>query len=308
MSRSLYLRAGKFIITVVCCAVSLRGYSQSLSKTAALLDPSATSYFQNQYLANPAMAGVDTGWHFNASYRGQINGIEGAPVTQFFSGDGYVGARVGAGLNIFNDKAGLLARTRIAGSYAYHLPLNDYGAKLNFGLSLAMNFQRLDYSKINGDPNDPAARQYNNRDDYFEADFGMAYTDRHWTAQASLPNIRAMFTGKSYPGVDGGTVFFSALAYKFDLYGAVSSVTPKACFRSIKGYDPIIDVGLNVGFVQNVLNLTALYHTTGSFAFGVGVYVMNTVRLNAFYNTQTSGLRNYTDGTYEVGLTVDLFK
>ncbi|MFB6456207.1 PorP/SprF family type IX secretion system membrane protein [Chitinophaga sp. Hz27] len=308
MSCSLYSKAGKFMITVMCCAVSFKGYSQSLSKTAALLDPSATSFYQNQYLANPAMAGIDTGWHFNAAYRGQINGIDGAPKTKFFSADGYVGSRVGAGLNIFSDEAGLLTRTRVAGTYAYHLPLNDNGARLNFGLSLALNFQRLDYSKINGDPSDPAAAAFNRRDDYFEADFGMAYTNNHWTAQASLPNIRATFSGNSYPGVDGGTIFFSALSYKFDLDGAVSSVEPKACYRTIKGYDDIVDLGVNVGFLHNVANLTALYHTTGSFAFGAGVYILNTVRLNAFYNTQTTGLKNYTDGTYEVGLTVNLFK
>src|SRR5690606_14004655 len=108
-------------------------------------------WFQNQYLANPAMAGIDTGLHLNAAYRRQWTGVEGAPKTAFFTADGLVGKRVGAGLSIFNDQAGLIDRTRIALSYAYHLPLGNRGQRLHFGLSLALNVQRLDYSHVDGD-------------------------------------------------------------------------------------------------------------------------------------------------------------
>ncbi|MBV7530273.1 PorP/SprF family type IX secretion system membrane protein [Chitinophaga sp. sic0106] len=281
---------------------------QSLSRTGALLDPSSTQYYQNQYLANPAMAGIDTGFHFNAAYRRQLDGIDGAPTTQFFSADGYIGNRIGGGINVMNDKAGLLNRTRIAATYAYHLPLSDRGNALHFGLSLGMNFQRIDYSKVNGDPNDPSVNAFNRRDDYFEADYGMAYTDRHWTIQASLPNIRSTFSNKDYVGADGGVVFFSGVSYKFRLDGVFSSLEPKACYRSIKGYDGIVDLGVNLGLLQQKLNVMGLYHTSGTYTVGAGFYLLDAVRLNIMYTKQSGGYKNYTDGGFEAGLTLDLFK
>lgn len=303
----------KHMRTLLLCFILLTagGYlqstAQSLSNIPAPLEPSATQYFQNQYLANPAMAGIDTGVHLNAAYRRQLNGIDGAPVSKYFTADGYFGNRVGGGIHVFNDQAGLMNRSRIALSYAYHLPLSDRGQQLHFGLSLAMNFQRIDYKLINGDDTDPSIGAFNRRDNYFEGEFGMAYTDQHWTLQGSLPNIRSVFTGDD-KAVDGGTLYFTAVAYKFQPEGTVSSIVPKVCFRGVRGANNIVDAGVNVGFLHDVANVLALYHTSGSFTGGLGVNIMQTVTLQAMYTTQTNGIKTYVDGGYEIGLTINLFK
>lgn len=280
---------------------------QSLSEAQALLEPSGTQYFQNQYLANPAMAGIDSGLHLNAAYRKQWTGMEGAPVTQFFTADYAMGKRVGWGVNVFNDKAGLINRTRAAVSYAYHLPLSQDGKTLHFGLSLGMNFQRLDYKLIDGEINDPSIGAFNRRDDYFEAEFGMAYVHKGLTLQAALPNIRSLVSGEN-KGVNGGGIFFSAASYKFDLEGTVNSVEPKLCYRGIRGYDNILDIGVNVTFLKNVANLMAVYHTSKSLTAGLGVDIMKTVMIQAMYTVQTGGMKSYVDGTYEIGATVHIFR
>jgi len=298
---------------LICCVLLTGGLcrqamAQSAGNSQALLEPSATQYFQNQYLANPAMAGADSGVHLNAAYRKQWSGVDGAPQTQFFTADALFGSRVGGGLHIFNDKAGLVQRTRIALTYAYHLPLGERGQTLHFGLSLAMNVQRLDYKSVNGDESDPSLGLFNRRDNYFEGEYGMAYTDEHWNIQGALPNVRSLFTGDD-KAVDGGTLFFSAASYKFiPQEGAVSSIEPKVCFRGVRGFDNILDAGLNVGFLDNVANVMAMYHTSKSVTAGAGVYLWQTVKLQVMYTTQTGGIRTYVDGTYEVGATVDLFK
>jgi type IX secretion system PorP/SprF family membrane protein len=169
-----------FVSCLILAAGSKAG-AQSLSNAQALLEPSGTQYFQNQYLSNPAMAGIEKGLHLNAAYRKQWSGIDGAPVTKFFTADGAMGNRVGAGLNIFNDVAGLINRTRIGLTYAYHLPLSDADHQLHFGLSLALNVQRIDYKNVNGDATDPSVSAFNRRDDYFEGEYGMAYTDTKLT-------------------------------------------------------------------------------------------------------------------------------
>ena len=39
-------------------------------------------YYQNQYLANPAFAGLEKGLELNGVYRKQLGNVEGAPTIQ----------------------------------------------------------------------------------------------------------------------------------------------------------------------------------------------------------------------------------
>lgn len=280
---------------------------QSLGNSQSLLEPSGTQYFTNQYLANPAMAGRDTGVHFNGAYRRQWAGTSGAPETKFFTADALFGARVGGGVTLYNDQAGIMDRTRVGLTYAYHLPVGADGKTLHFGLSVAMNFQRVDYKSVDGDISDPSIGAFNRRDDYFEGEYGMAYTDAHWNIQGAVPNIRALFTGDD-KGVDGGGIFFTAASYAFLPQGVVNRIEPKICYRGVKGYDNILDAGVNITFLDNVANLMGMYHSTKSITVGAGVNIMQTVMLQVMYNTQTGGIKTYVDGSYEIGLKVDLFR
>lgn len=299
-------------LLMLCCVVlatlfTRNAQAQGLGNSLGLLEPSATQFFQNQYLANPAMAGIDSGLHLNAAYRRQYNGIDGAPVTGHFSADGALGRRVGAGFKVFNDEAGLITRTRLAATYAYHLPLGLNNQELHFGLSLAFNIERLDYTKVDGDEADPSLGAFNRRDNYFEAEYGMAYTNGNLFVQAALPNVRSLFTGKDY-GVNGGGLFFTSVSYRFTPEGVISGFEPKVCYRGIKGYDNIVDAGFNLYVLDNVANLMGMYHTSKSFTAGVGFNIKKTVILQALYTTQTGGIKTYVDGTYEIGATVNLFR
>ncbi|PWV51412.1 PorP/SprF family type IX secretion system membrane protein [Chitinophaga sp. S165] len=305
MSYKSYIRS--FIVSSLFLAAGInKAGAQSLSNAQALLEPSGTQYFQNQYLANPAMAGFEKGLHLNAAYRHQWGGIEGSPTTKFFSADGAVGNRVGAGLHLFNDVAGLINRTRVALTYAYHLPLTNPDQQLHFGLSLAWNVQRIDYKNLDGDINDPSIGAFNRRDNYFEAEYGMAYTDTRLNIQASIPNVRSLFTGDN-KGVDGGGIFFTAASYRFAVNESISSIEPKVCYRGVRGYDNILDMGVNVSILNDVANVMAMYHTSKSVTAGIGVNILKTVGIQAMYTSQTGGIKTYVDGTYEIGATVNLF-
>ena len=109
----------------------------SISSSSAQINPLGAQYFQNQYLANPAMAGYQSGMRLNLGYRNQWDNIPGSPKNVSVTGD-YGTEKVGVGINFFKDEAGLLNRSRIQGSYAYHLPLNDDSKKLHFGISLGL--------------------------------------------------------------------------------------------------------------------------------------------------------------------------
>lgn len=291
-----FLLAG-FLLLVA----SLPAGAQSFNNTPALLQPSGTQYYLNQYLANPAMAGLDSGLHLNAAHRRQWTGIDDAPVNTFITGDIRLGAS-GLGLNIFTDKAGQLSRTRVALSYAYHMPIDHSGYRqLHFGLSVAFSTSRVSYHELDGDFSDPSLAAYNSRNDYFEGEYGMAYTDRHLTLQVSVPNARTLFSGKEL-GVNSGTILYTAAAYRLDLGNAISSLEPKVCYRQVKRYDGIVDAGLQLGFLDDVVTVMGLYQSSKNFTGGAGVRLGKVVTVQALYTTQTGGLKNYADGSYELGV------
>ena len=279
--------------------------AQSFGKAINIFDPPEAQYFFNQYLANPAMAGLDSGIHINASYRRPWDAIPGAPVTQTVTADANIGSRVGVGLNFFNDKSGLMLRTRVAGTYAYHLPLGLNGQALHFGLSLAMEVQRINTKNLEGDLNDPSVGAFNRRDNYFESDFGMAYTDQHLTVQAAMPNLIG-FVKNDNKDIVGQASFFSAVSYKFDTGEEVSKVEPKVAFRGVRGGKNILDAGANVGLLGNWANVFGMYHSSGSISAGAGFNYKSLLSVQGVYISQTTGYSTIMGNSFEVDLRVNI--
>ncbi|WP_308199426.1 PorP/SprF family type IX secretion system membrane protein [Chitinophaga sedimenti] len=259
-------------------------------------------------MGNPAFAGVDSGLHLNGAYRRQYENAPGVPVTMAFTADYYVGRRVGAGVNVQLDKAGLLSRSRVTLTYAYHLPLSITGEQqLHFGLSAGFRYDRLDTKSINADPNDPSMGLFNRRDNYFDGDFGIAYTDQHWTLQAALPNV-AGYLKEENREIANSSTFYAAASYRFGMGDAATTLEPKVAFRGVRHYKNIVDFGGNLTFLDNSLNVFGLYHTSKNFTAGAGFKVKETVNFQLAYTSQTSGLRNYPDANFTLGLTINLFR
>lgn len=151
--------------------------------------PSYTQYVLNNYILNPALAGIENYTDIRFSNRNQWTGINGAPVTSYFTIHTAIGkkddhttatsfsmkgvnprgaqywdeytapaAHHGVGLSVINDKAGYLNRWSAYASYAYHLPLG-VRTTLAAGINMGVSSVNLDRSKIYWatlDPNDPA--------------------------------------------------------------------------------------------------------------------------------------------------------
>ncbi|WP_212005129.1 PorP/SprF family type IX secretion system membrane protein [Chitinophaga sp. HK235] len=283
--------------------------AQNVGNPSQLYEPMAAQYFLNQYMANAAMAGIDTGLHVYLAYQRQSSDMPGAPQAKALTADYKLFKRVGIGMNIFNDKAGLLNNTKVAFTYAYHLPLSASELSiLHFGLSGAFINRRLDTKSINGDITDPSINAFNRRDNYFEADFGMAFTRKGLNLQTSLPNLVSLLKDKSNDIGVNRSLFYSAASYRFDIDDQLTSIEPKVCLRGIKGYDNIIDAGANFVFFEDLFNVMAMYHSTKSFSAGAGINYKSVAGFQLVYNSQTSGLANYTNGTFELNLVVHLFK
>jgi type IX secretion system PorP/SprF family membrane protein len=275
----------------------------TISTVKAQLNPLASQYFQNQYLFNPAMAGINEGVNVNLAYSKQSFGVEGAQNVQSASVD-YQMNKVGLGINLNNQLSGVFRTTRAVVTYAYHLPLGGDNQKLNFGLSAGVVDRHINIGNVYGDQSDPTLANYNNNGTSVDGDFGVAYTSNKLTVQGALPNLRYLF--KDNGSTFEREVFFTAVSYKlFDPTNV--SIEPKVAYRQVKGFDNVLDAGANLAFSNNALSVQGFYHTSKSATFGAGVN-MAAYSVLAFYTTNTSSLSGYNNGDFEIALKINLGK
>lgn len=272
-------------------------------RSNAQLNPMGSAYYQNQYLLNPAMTGVTEGLQLNAGYRQQWTSMPGTPSTQVLTGDYGFGNRVGVGATVYNDKAGLLKRTGVAVTYAYHLPLSTEQEKLSFGLSLALAGQRIDYDDVSGDLGDSQISRFNDQPVQFDLHFGAAYSHKRLTVQAAIPGMRSALRkeDETYPADQ--SIYFTSVSYQWDFPHALNGLRlePKLAFRGVRGFDNIVDVGANLEFYNDILSVMGVYHSSRSATYGVGVNYKSFTVLG-MYTTQTHAMNGYASGNFELGL------
>jgi len=137
--------------------------------------PLYNQYMLNPYLINPAVAGSDGYTTLNLTVRNQWVGFRNAPMTQAFSMQTRLlkrsfivktkspkkrklkpsrSGRVGLGGMIFNDVNGLMQRTGVNFTYAYHIRIRE--SQLSFGLNGVVYQMKLhDKDLTFYNPNEP---------------------------------------------------------------------------------------------------------------------------------------------------------
>jgi type IX secretion system PorP/SprF family membrane protein len=167
-------------------------YVLIVSCANAQQQPYYTQYILNNFILNPALAGIENYWDCKVSYRNQWVGLDGAPKTMYLTVHTPLGktdydretpttipdlraknlgakqfsmeytappAHHGVGFTILNDKTGPLSRIAAYGSYAYHLPVG-IKTTLSFGLSLGVQEVKVDFAALDfgqANPIDPLA-------------------------------------------------------------------------------------------------------------------------------------------------------
>jgi type IX secretion system PorP/SprF family membrane protein len=126
--------------------------------------PMYSQYMMNRFLLNPAVAGYDGLTTLNLTAREQWMGLPYSPRTVALSADtrlikppaGLPGRRrtidlfrpgnVGLGAYVYNDRSGLIDRTGMQVSYAYHIWMQEH--QLSFGFSLTGFQMKIDERRI----------------------------------------------------------------------------------------------------------------------------------------------------------------
>ncbi|MDB4925782.1 PorP/SprF family type IX secretion system membrane protein [Mucilaginibacter sp.] len=274
----------------------------------AQLNPFNAMYYQNPYMYNPAMAGLSRVLTINTSYRQQWSGFPGTPKTGSLTADFQPADKVGLGLNINDDQAGLIRQTRIMGTYAYHLSLNGQNQQLHFGLSFGIDDSRVDYNNVTGDLSDTEIALYNQLKPYVDGDLGIGYTDNNLSVGAAVPNLKAAFFKSSDDRFDADRMLFiTTVSYKIPMQNDDRSfmLTPLAAFRMVKSYNSIVDVGINFNLNNYGLYMQSIYHSSRSVGLGFGLD-QGSYALSFNYNLETGSLTQYTQGAFEFGLKLRL--
>jgi type IX secretion system PorP/SprF family membrane protein len=263
-----------------------------------------SQFYENQYIGNPAMSGIEQGIVLNLSYRSQWRTLSGSPITQSFTAE-YGKGQVGAGINIYNDKADLLGRQRAVGTYSYHLPLDYDSKKVHFGISLGVSNSTLDNDRVIGDTGDPLLDDYK-RKPYLVGDFGVAYTSEKLTLQAALPNMKKYFEKDERNMIDRAT-FLMSISYKVALEVEGVYLEPRFGYRGAKGIDNILDIGSSINFHNNLLTAMGMYHSNKSFTLGFGLKLEDRYSINGYYTNQWTELSTSFGGNFEIGLRAHVF-
>ena len=118
-----------------------------VSRSFGQLDPLYSQYHFNQYVINPAYAGMYENMSFTLNSRAQWFGLEGSPITNTFTAISNIGNSAGVGVRFMNDRIGIRTANElvVSGSYFIKSHLTTIGFGLQGGLTqVGNNLGKLD--------------------------------------------------------------------------------------------------------------------------------------------------------------------
>lgn len=299
--------------------------------------PYYTQYIMNNYIINPAVAGIENYWDVKASHRMQWVGLQDAPVTTYLTihgplkksaydnttatgfkargenprGQAYwrdyqaADPHQGVGFTILNDKTGPLNRFAAYSTYAYHIGLSPT-TNLSAGISVGITNMSLDASKLNFgtttvDPAVASSGTLNRLKPDVSAGLWLYSKDYFLglSAQQIVPQ-NISFSDNTVALTKGRLIphLFLSAGYRIPISEDVSFL-PSALIRYISPLPIGFDVNTKFQY-QDLVWLGASYRHQDGFAAMFGINLSNTINIGYSYDIQTSKLNTVSKGTHEI--------
>ena len=301
--------------------------------------PYYTQYILNNFIVNPAVAGIENYTDVKISHRMQWVGLQDAPVTTYFTihaptkkdeyeretatsihargqnprGKNYVADYTppanhgGLGLTIINDRTGPLNNFIATGTYAYHLGIGPH-TSLSMGVSAGISNLRLDASKLqfaNGtqDPAVAGSGYLNNIRPDISA--GVWLYNRDYfiglSAQQIVPQ-RVVYNNNNVGLEEGKLVphLFLSAGYRLFITDDVTFL-PSAVVRYVSPLPMGFDLNAKIQY-QDFVWAGASYRYQDGFAGMVGINISNSFNVGYSYDLTTSRLNTVSKGTHEIVL------
>lgn len=268
-----------------------------------------SNFILNQYIYNPAYAGVYKGVEINANYRQQWAGFEGAPQTAMLSINGTLKKKpnMALGALVMNDKSGLLGRTSVHGSYSYHVKL---GKKFNLGMGLSLGgvtYNVKIYNALPYDKDDEFLKSNILNANAFDANAGLyLYSKKFFfgfsgqqlpSSKISWPNSIGRLTPHYY-GVMGVNIFLDKKKKEW-------VVQPAILVRFNNPVPYQAEANLRIIY-KNMFWIGGNYRLNASASGMFGCTISKLVMFAYSYDYALTSLQKYSNGSHELLLTVSL--
>ena len=294
----------QLVLTALACA----GLGRALAQQEVMV----SQYMFNQLFLNPAYAGSHPYMSSSLLHRAQWLRVDGAPQTSMMAVDApLMKGKMGAGLSIVHDRIGVSRDLDIAGHYAYHIRVSE-GSKLAFGLRAGLSLYSADLSQLTyWDANDQVFANSISNAPVGKFGFGMYWYDATSYVGLSIPTIYAA-DGKLSLDPAGVLDHYLTQHYYlhagkvFPLNGSMD-IKPSTMVKYTPSAPVEADVNCNLLYRERVW--IGLGYRTGDALVGMLEYQINPMlRIGYAYDMTTSKLRNYSNGSHEIMLGMDLGK
>ncbi|MBS0010828.1 MAG: type IX secretion system membrane protein PorP/SprF [Bacteroidales bacterium] len=289
--------------------------------SAAQQLPLYSQYLFNMYLLNPAVAGSDGYTSFNLTTREQWLGYSGAPRTYSFSYQtrllkrSYIlkgsnvrkkglkpsrDGKVGLGAYVFNDRNGLINRTGMQATYAYHTWFYG-GTQLSFGLSATAFHFRIDEEKIRFEDMDDPILDGRLREGVFipDASFGVYVLNYRFNAGFSVEQLFQSYIKLGNPAYKNLSLlrhYYLFGSYSFPI-DTKSELQPNFMFRISEQLKPQVDVGLRYSFGEDFWG--GLSYRTGNIIITSIGTRWNDIYFGYAFDYSFNEIQSFTYGSHE---------
>ncbi|MCB8998501.1 MAG: type IX secretion system membrane protein PorP/SprF [Bacteroidales bacterium] len=283
--------------------------------------PFYSQYMVNKFLINPAVAGANGYTSVNMVARDQYLGFVNSPRTFSLSAqtrlldDSYImkklpvrknpkkaarDERVGLGAHIYSDRNGIVSKTGIEFSYAYHINFND-DYQLSFGITGSGFQYKLDDSQAYlYSPDDPLLNASKKTFWVPDATIGTYFTNKSLYAGLSMTNLlgSSLKLGSSHikDGFRTARTFNILSGYRFALNDMLT-LEPSVLMRAAR-LATEMDISTKLSY-QNDYWMGISYRSNKTIVTMIGVSVEVFYFAYAF-DSSLSEVRNYSNGSHEL--------
>ncbi|MGV3762252.1 PorP/SprF family type IX secretion system membrane protein [Parapedobacter sp.] len=279
---------------------------------AAQQQPHYTMYMANNFVLNPAVAGLEEYADLKLSARSQWTGIADAPRTLYATLHAPIPKRdgrksnMGMGAKILVDQTGPLSLSTAELNGAYHLRLNET-YRLSFGMGAGMKYQRVDFSKVqlvdSGDP------RYGN-DDFRRLtpalSAGLWFYSTDVYIGMSVQNLLGNNLGSSAGdrlALAMERHYFATAGYRFQ-FGQFY-LTPSTMLKFVRPAPIAYDINLK-GQVADAFWAGLSWRHQDGVAAMAGFFISATLNVAYAYDFIDSDLRQHSLGSHEIVLGINL--
>lgn len=274
-------------------------------------NPIFTQYMFNGLVVNPAYTGSQKSMMLTASVRSQWTKIKGAPQTQVFTAHAPIKfSRSAAGVVALHDQAGVIGRTTLYGTYAYHIPVSKEG-KISVGAQAGLSYYQAKLGDVN------VVTQNNTGDVAFAANetrvmpnlgIGAYYYSKRSYVGLSIPTI----INNSWRGVDQikneaqVRHYYLTAGHVMDLSPDLK-LKPNILVRWVEGGPIQYDINANL-FIRRVLWVGVSYRLQDSVDGLLEWNINEQLAFGYSYGYPVSALSAVQWGTHEIVLNYRLKK